>query len=423
MTSSKTLLFVEDSKFFRNVIERNIRKELPDIEILTAGTYKAAQELIDKHKNDIFLSLLDLNLPDAPDGEIVDFVVEQKIPAVVFSASYTEDIRDRVLSQNVLDYVVKDSPASLDYITNLIRRVHRNRNRNISALVVDDARTARKYVADLLRLYQFNVLEAADGVEALEIIKSNNNIKLVITDYNMPNMDGFKLIKESRRIYSREELSIIGISSSGSGTLSARFIKIGANDFINKPFLREEFFCRVCQNVDAIEHIEALVDASSKDFMTGLYNRRYLFNTGVKMFETMIRGKSQPVVAVLDLDFFKKVNDTHGHEVGDLVLKHISTLLNDEMRRGTDIAVRLGGEEFCILAQMQSSGDAAPFFEKIRTSIEAATIETLAGDIPVTASIGVCNETKETLEDMITAADAMVYKAKEGGRNQVCITG
>jgi CheY-like chemotaxis protein len=203
MTSSKTLLFVEDSKFFRNVIERNIRKELPDIEILTAGTYKAAQELIDKHKNDIFLSLLDLNLPDAPDGEIVDFVVEQKIPAVVFSASYTEDIRDRVLSQNVLDYVVKDSPASLDYITNLIRRVHRNRNRNISALVVDDARTARKYVADLLRLYQFNVLEAADGVEALEIIKSNNNIKLVITDYNMPNMDGFKLIKESRRIYSR----------------------------------------------------------------------------------------------------------------------------------------------------------------------------------------------------------------------------
>jgi diguanylate cyclase (GGDEF)-like protein len=157
--------------------------------------------------------------------------------------------------------------------------------------------------------------------------------------------------------------------------------------------------------------------------MTGLYNRRYLFDTGVKMFETMIRGKSQPVVAVLDLDFFKKVNDTHGHEVGDLVLKHISTLLNDEMRRGTDIAVRLGGEEFCILAQMQSSGDAAPFFEKIRTSIEAATIETLAGDIPVTASIGVCNETKETLEDMITAADAMVYKAKEGGRNQVCITG
>jgi len=143
--------------------------------------------------HDIFLSLLDLNLPDAPDGEIVDFVVEQKIPAVVFSASYTEDIRDRVLSQNVLDYVVKDSPASLDYITNLIRRVHRNRN--ISALVVDDARTARKYVADLLRLYQFNVLEAADGVEALEIIKSNNNIKLVITDYNMPNMDGFKLIK------------------------------------------------------------------------------------------------------------------------------------------------------------------------------------------------------------------------------------
>ena len=153
---------------------------MPDIEILTAGTYKAAQELIDKHKNDIFLSLLDLNLPDAPDGEIVDFVVEQKIPAVVFSASYTEDIRDRVLSQNVLDYVVKDSPASLDYITNLIRRVHRNRNRNISALVVDDARTARKYVADLLRLYQFNVLEAADGVEALEIIKSNNNIKQLV---------------------------------------------------------------------------------------------------------------------------------------------------------------------------------------------------------------------------------------------------
>ncbi|MDA0657029.1 MAG: response regulator [Proteobacteria bacterium] len=169
MTPNTTLLIVEDSKFFRNVIERNIRKELVDIKILTADTYESAQTIINERQNKIFLSLLDLNLPDAPNGEIVDFVVKRNIPAVVFSASYTEDIRDRVLSQNVLDYVVKESPASLNYITNLIRRVHRNKN--ISALVVDDARTARKYVADLLRLYQFNVLEAADGVEALESVR------------------------------------------------------------------------------------------------------------------------------------------------------------------------------------------------------------------------------------------------------------
>ena len=132
--------------------------------------------------------------------------------------------------------------------------------------------------------------------------------------------------------------------------MSARFIKVGANDFITKPFQPEEFYCRVTQNIDLIEKTQALVDAATKDFLTGLYNRRFFFEKGVGKLERARRERKSVALAMLDIDHFKSVNDTYGHDVGDEVLQVVSKTLQDSAR-ADDLVARLGGEEFCVLME------------------------------------------------------------------------
>jgi PleD family two-component response regulator len=121
------------------------------------------------------------------------------------------------------------------------------------------------------------VLEAENGEEALNIIDEHKDIRLVITDFNMPKMDGFELTKKLRQLYTKQDMAIIGMSTYGNNLLSARFLKIGGSDFLNKPFLEEEFFCRINQNMDLLEYIKNLRFVATRDFLTGLYNRRHFF--------------------------------------------------------------------------------------------------------------------------------------------------
>ena len=320
----------------------------------------------------------------------------------------------------MIDYVIKEDPSSLDYVVNLVGRLWRNRD--IKALVVDDSSTARRYTVDLLRLYQFIVLEASDGTEALEVIDREKDVRLVITDYHMPRMDGFQLIKAIRRTQSRERIAIVGISSVGSSTLSARFIKSGANDFLNKPFLREEFFCRVQMNVDILEQLAELREAATIDFLTGVRNRRSFYEVAGPLFAAARRGQAKVTIGLIDIDRFKEINDQHGHDVGDVVLAEVAELLSSRVR-GTDMLARFGGEEFCILAlNIMDNGGVETYFQRLRQMFEESPIETPSGSFNITISIGVCNHMKGTLDEMIAEADTLLYAAKRNGRNKVVVS-
>lgn len=411
------ILLVEDSKVIANVVRKRIAAAV-GCDVVAATTFAEARKILNGG-GDFCLGLLDMTLPDAPDGEVIEYVTKRGIPTVVFTGFYSEDIRKRVLAMNVIDYVVKDSPASLQYLVSLARRIYRNRTTKV--LVVDDSSASRKYLTTLLGRYQLQVLEACDGVEAMDMVEADEDIRLVVTDYNMPNMDGFELIKALRRSYDNERMAIIGISAAGSNELSARFIKIGANDFITKPFLEEEFFCRISQNITNLEQLQELRDAATKDFLTKLYNRRFFFDTAVPMFATAQKRGTLLATAMIDVDFFKKVNDTYGHDAGDDVLKAVAGVLRETVRK-TDLLARFGGEEFCIVAEGLVPDEARAYFDNVRQAIEATVIESGEHTIRITASIGVCPVLKDSLDDMLTAADAMLYEAKEGGRNQVVLS-
>ncbi len=405
---------VEDSRFFGTVIKKRIQSEL-QAEVRWVQTFSETIEILNSSAHDFFIALLDLNLPDAPRGEIVDVVVEKDIPVIIFTAEYSEEVRKYIWSKkNVADYVVKEGAPAIGYIVSLIRRIHRNRF--IKVLVAEDSDPFRKMVCNLLRVHQYRVFEAADGAEALKIMDENRDIRMVISDFGMPFIDGIQLTKKIRKRYSREQVAVIGVSA--QEIMSVRFIKSGANDFIRKPFSSEEFYCRITQNIELLEHIQKIKDLSDKDYLTELYNRRYFFEVGHKLFANAKRQKMNIAVAMADIDFFKQINDTYGHNAGDEVLRRISLILKNRFRE-SDIVSRFGGEEFCILAMNSDPDQSFRLFETIRKTVESS--ETSVGDkvIRHTISIGICTELTDSLAGMIRRADLMLYKAKKQGRNCV----
>ena len=271
----KRILLVEDSKFFAKLIKTKVELET-GFKVTSVETMAEAGEAIEKERDGFFLGLIDLVLPDAPKGEIIDYVLELGLPIIVFTGEYNDQVREDLMSKNIIDYVVKNAPSSLSYIIKTINEL--SENHNIDILVVEDSKVTRKLICNILRRHKFNVHEAADGAEGLEVLSKEPGIKLVVTDFNMPVMDGFELTSEIRREFSDRRVGIIGLSTQGDNSLSAKFIKNGADDFILKPFIEEEFICRISNNVRAIrlleetevqaERVRALVDTAVDAIVT-----------------------------------------------------------------------------------------------------------------------------------------------------------
>ena len=411
------VLIVEDSKVFARILIRKIEDEL-FFDTCWASNFEEARYLLDDNpdNNTFFVALLDLHLPDAADGRIVDYVISKGIPSIVFTGDVENEVRDRIWAKKVVDYVSKESPDSLDYLTSLVRRI--SRNKFIHILVVDDSSTVRNHLVRLLTAHEFIVHEAADGDCALSVLERHPEIKVIITDYFMPGQDGVELTRRIRRQHRKDELAVIGISAYGNSILSARFIKNGANDFLNKPFSSEEFYCRVTQNLEMLEYIQKLRETSIRDPLTGLYNRRHFFEAAQTFHCRLCRGEEPMTLAMIDIDHFKKVNDTHGHAVGDEVLKHVAQGLTNRFR-GDDVVARLGGEEFCVLARGLAGQHALDVFNDLRNSIERSKAKSGRTTVGVTISIGICDRPMGSVDAMLAAADAALYKAKRSGRNRV----
>ncbi|MBU0673389.1 MAG: diguanylate cyclase [Proteobacteria bacterium] len=408
------ILVVEDSRLFSSIIKKQIETET-GFEVTVAETLAEAETILRGDTN-YFMSLLDLNLPDAPRGEIVDLVLSHHVPVGVVTGDLSDDARERIWAKNVVDYVLKEGPHSVDYLVSLVQRIYRNRS--IKVLVVDDSTFSRSIVSDLLKVHQYIVFEAADGQEAMAILTREKGIRMVVTDYNMPKMNGFELTRNIRNDFGRDEVSIIGISGQEGNILSAKFIKYGANDFIVKPFAHEEFYCRITQCIEMMENIDRVKKLSNTDPLTGLYNRRFFFDSGDKIHASAGRNQITISVAMFDIDFFKKINDTYGHDVGDEVIKSLAHLLLDRFRT-TDIVSRFGGEEFCVLMVDMDPEKILSFLDALRLKIEALIIRVAGQTVRFTVSIGLCTTLHNTLEEMIKQSDLCLYQAKESGRNQL----
>ncbi|WP_154203446.1 diguanylate cyclase [Vibrio harveyi] len=399
---SNKILVVEDSRAFNNYLQQILNQA--GYEVLAAESYAEAQSILTSQP-ELLCAVLDYCLLDAQDGEIIDLVLSHQQKVIVLTAMLQDDAREKMLAKGVLDYILKDSMASVSYLLPLIKRLTNNQQHK--CLVVDDSMTVRRHVVQLLEHQYIQTLQAENGQQAIEVIEQNPDITLVLTDHDMPIKDGITMIRELRQKLDKNQLAILGISGSDDHSMTARFLKAGANDFLYKPFNQEEFFCRVHQILDMKEATTDLFRMANQDSLTGLWNRRFLFGQTCDNDE-------QRNIAMLDIDFFKKVNDNYGHDGGDAALVMVANIL--KIYFPDDVIARFGGEEFCIQAY-GSYDDFVTRLEQMRQRVEKTPIPYQDDQIQVTISVGVSN-IKGNLDQQIKVADDRLYQAKGNGRNQ-----
>lgn len=406
----KKVLVIEDSQTNMKVLKHLV--ERTQLEAICAASLVQARHIFSSSTPEEYLcAVVDYNLPDAPDGEAIDFTINAFIPTIVITGRLDQGTRDKVLAKEVVDYIPKENAQVYEYLSRLLVRLEKNKK--IGVLIVDDSRVSRNAMQNLLRRHNFVTYEAADGKEGLDTIRKYRNIKLVITDENMPNMSGVEMVAELRRTYKKEDLSVIGISSDVSAALSARFIKSGANDYLHKPYCHEEFFCRIMQNVEHVENIEAIRRAANSDYLTGLPNRRHFFN---RISASLRLSPAEKVLATIDIDHFKKLNDTYGHDGGDKILKDVARMIIKHFANFH--TARFGGEEFCIFMTNTNLGDAVEKLESFRKELADTHFQFENQTIKTSISIGVTDQFDGQIESMLKIADRYLYLAKEQGRNR-----
>ncbi len=400
----KKLLVVEDSRAFRNYLRQQL--SVIGYDVVCTETLAQTQQLL-AHEQNIFCAVLDHCLPDAQDGQAINYVLQQGIRVVVLTGTFDEKTREHFIKKGVLDYILKESMGSISYLFPMMKRLLNNLNHK--ALVVDDSHTMRRYISELLQHQYIETLCAENGSDAQNKLRENPEISIIITDHDMPLQDGISMIRDIREQYGKDQLAILGISGSNEKTITARFLKAGANDFLYKPFNQEEFYCRVHHLLDMKETTNCLFQLANQDALTGLWNRRYFFSQDFVQLAPYH-------IAMLDIDFFKKINDTYGHDAGDKVLIEVAKTLNASMPQA--LIARFGGEEFCI----QSTEEYDAFIvamEKLRSCIERLGIAYNDETLHITISIGCSRYNDANIDTQIQQADMRLYEAKESGRNRL----
>lgn len=414
MEKSK-ILIVEDNKALAKLIAKKMEDNI-EMQVDVAHSLAEAQAFLTKAK-DYFITLLDLNLPDAPNGEVVDFVASKGLPIIVLTGSMDDKTRETFMDKDIVDYVYKGNMSDVNYIFHMIDRLKNNKQYKV--MVVEDVMQTRNDVKKILQNLQFQVFTAAHGEEAMNYFADNPDIKLVVSDYGMPVKDGLEVLKELREQKDKNELGVIMMTSANENVSGAVFLKNGANDFIAKPFLKEELICRVNNTIENMENINKIANFANKDFLTGLFNRRYFYDDMQEYLASLEENPMPYAAAVIDVDGLKNINDKYGQDSGDKILKLLAKKLIDDTK-SSDIAARFGGGEFCVLLKNVSQEDAVKFFVGLRAAIASNPVNIKNESVKISVSIGVTfGKSDYNVDEILELADEALYRAKQNGRNRV----
>ncbi len=293
-------------------------------------------------------------------------------------------------------------------------------------LIAEDDSVTRRVLSARLRRWCYEVTAVADGQAALELLTGNDPPRLALLDWEMPGMDGVDICGRVRESASGRYSYLILLTGRESQQDLVVGLRAGADDYLRKPFDEAELEARLRVGIRILTLQEELVQAreamrhqATHDGLTGLANRASLMDSlKIEVAQLARRGGSLSV-AMIDLDHFKRINDTLGHAAGDAVLVQTTQRVANSVRP-YDRFGRVGGEEFVILLPGCDLQGAAAVAERVRAAIAAEPVILETGPIDVTASIGVATITDPAqAESLLPRADEAMYKAKHGGRNRV----
>ncbi|WP_180753196.1 bile resistance response regulator CbrR [Campylobacter vulpis] len=407
----RKILLIDDNKMLSKLLAKKIQNTL-NYEVDIAHTMAEAIVML---KNEYFLAFVDLCLPDAMNGEIVD-VVADKIPTIVLTASNDTNKREEFMHKNILDYIFKESDTCVEQILEAISTLsYYAKTKVILAMAkLPERNEIKKFLSQRL----FNVLAAAHGEEALVYLEDNNDTKLVIADVKMPVVSGEEFLAEIRANYDDSELGVILLGEKDDVT-EARVLKNGANDYLIKPLLKELFNYRLDRVLNYMQDKNFLKTYNNLDHTSGLKDH-YTFKTEVEDYlNDIASGEQEFAFAFLDIDELKSINDEYGFEVGDNIIK----ICADEMiaeTKGRDILGRYSGEKFGILLKNISQERALKILSRIRVNIKNAGILINLDELFFTASIGVVfANSGAKLDDLIEKATKALSVAKNNGKDRI----
>jgi diguanylate cyclase (GGDEF)-like protein len=306
--------------------------------------------------------------------------------------------------------------------------MNEKKSTDLNVLIVDDEEDIRMTLKDVLTLPGYNVWTASGGLEAINMMKEVD-FSIVITDIKMPGMDGVEVTRKFKEANS--DTTIIAMTGYGSTQSALALLEAGAYDYITKPFKIDEVRITVGR---AAERYRLLCEVKEKDIykelaildgLTEVYNRRYFNQILPRELERAKRYEDPLSFLMVDIDYFKKFNDTQGHLAGDWALKKVSQAIIGSIRI-PDMVFRYGGEEFAVVLPETHKPDAIAVAERIRANV--SSVRFLDSKIMptqlLTVSIGVCTfpvDVQNPLE-IIENADKHLYSAKRLGRDRICFS-
>jgi diguanylate cyclase (GGDEF)-like protein len=297
-------------------------------------------------------------------------------------------------------------------------------------LVVDPSRVMRLVLEQYLGP-SFHLVHASEGEEAWRILETQPEIELVLTDLRLPRLGGIELLQRIRQGSLERIRGLPVIVTSVGNDLEERHLafRSGASDFLVKPLdevelrARVEVHYRLARTIRELEESRRLLaEQATTDALTGLKNRRALLENGSRFVALARRQRNELALLLLDLDHFKRVNDSLGHAAGDKVLAEIGGILARETR-DADLVGRIGGEEFAVFLPGTEPAGAAQLAERIRVAVRAVSLAKSGAALRLSVSIGVAALAADGCDDiaaLLETADRRLYRAKEQGRDHVC---
>ncbi|AEA33310.1 diguanylate cyclase [Hippea maritima] len=417
----KRVLVCDDSTFTQKMIKRELESSF---EVVIFSDGKEAYEYLKKDPNFDF-AIIDGEMPEMNGWELIKKIKGElgliDLPVVMLTASDGDYFKNQAFDLGAFDYLKKPFKQGelYDYIKMFFKSDGFSAGR---VLVVEDSKLQNKTISHQLKEKNILPISAYSGEEALRLLLEGANVDTILLDINLPGASGFEVAKALKEDSRFNWIPIIGITATkdeeGIEIMKNAFDS-GVDDFLTKPYSIVEFYARIKANIHRAKLIEQLKEEAELDFLTKLYNRRLMFRFLQHHAQLSKRNGEALSFLMIDIDKFKTVNDTYGHQSGDEVLKEMANIIKENIRK-SDIACRFGGEEFSVLLINISPQDACSVAEKIRNATEKTAISINGQDIHITISIGVSSLTdKDDINSFIKKADDALYKAKEAGRNRI----
>lgn len=297
----------------------------------------------------------------------------------------------------------------------------------MKVMIVEDDAISRRILESFLTKWGYEAISANDGLSAWEIMRDPGAPNLVISDWMMPNMDGVELCEKIRAMEKTEYTYFILLTTKMEKRDIIEGLESGADDFIVKPFDHQELRSRVKIGERIINLEQRITQLANTDYLTGIMNRRAFMARLEEEVNRSVRHKKGFTVIIADIDHFKKINDSYGHQFGDLVLRKFAVKLM-EVSRSYDFVGRYGGEEFIICLPDTSREQSGLITERMRSEIAGLRInlpDNSTAPVSVTASFGIASCVENCIgntDSIIKMADDALYRAKAEGRNRVCLS-